>query len=73
MKQHCKHMNQAKQNKNKIAKRRQNDNKVEHVNILYTNANGLRGKIESLHSAATAVEADIVTVVETKLDSAPPP
>ena len=74
MTQHCKYSHQFKQNKNtkKIIKRRKKEKKVDKVNILYTNANGLRGKIDSLHSAATATETDIITVVETKLDSAPP-
>ena len=74
MRRHCRYLHNSQQNKTqkKTIKRKQKEKKVDKVKILYTNANGLRGKIESLYSAATAAEADIVTVVETKLDGTSP-
>ena len=44
-----------------------NDKNYQQFNILYTNANGITGKTESLNAILKVHSTDIATIVETKL------
>ena len=54
------------------AKRRGRSDEMEHLNILYANARGITGKIESLISALQTHNTHIATITETKLGGIPP-
>ena len=41
-------------------------------NILYANANGITGKMDSLKTAAKLHNAHIITITETKTSGSPP-
>ena len=74
MRRHCRYLHNSQQNKTqkKTIKRKQKEKKVDKVKILYTNANGIRGKVESLYSALVSTEAHFATIVETELEGDPP-
>ena len=60
--------NKQKNGKNrKNAKKRKNNKKHKYLNILYTNPDGITGKVTSLISAAQAANAQIIGLAETKL------
>ena len=61
-----KKINKSKNNK----KRRQTKNK-KNINLLYTNPDGITGKITSLISAANAANAHIIGLAETKIGKTP--
>jgi len=70
----CPPRRQTQQGKPPSKKRRKRSSKSKrnHLKLLYCNPNGISGKMESLASAATMSEADIITLAETKLRGPPP-
>ena len=62
----------SKTRKKRIKRKHKTKKNVDKVKILYTNANGIRGKVESLYSALVSTEAHFATIVETKLEGDPP-
>ncbi len=59
---------------NKKTRKRKNKKqpKAKHLKILYSNANGITGKITSLTSAMKEQETSIALIAETKLEAEPP-
>ena len=59
-----------KKTNQRIRKKGKNNDNKKHINLLYCNINGIRGKVRSLKEVMTTEETDIAMITETK---GPPP
>ena len=58
--------NQSQVRNNRNKKRKRKTKKLDKLTLMYTNLNGIQGKVKSLENTANSVEAHIVAVTETK-------
>ena len=58
--------------KGRTKNRGNNPNKKEKLQIMYVNANGISGKIQSLEDNIQETECNIICITETKLRNNPP-
>ena len=68
--EHEKHKKNGKNRK--TARKRKNNKKQKYLNLLYTNPDGITGKVTRLISAAQAANAQIIGLAEAKLGKTNP-